>query len=293
MSYDPETYGKPERPGNESEYSEVISELADLAEQAGVELPGIEEARTRVVTSKHIVQKFRSHRENPEDAAARIANALVVGDVDLDEAARELAHVEAMAPDSILARAVNRTAVKVPASAFSQFRRQLDGDKILGEARESAVSARKAIVGMRSLLNGVRSAEEANARGSKVAASWSRYTTELLPKWEAAHELVKRLRALHLIQPLPLTDRAAAMYGRFDLAQENTRQAKRAGRPILKLLDDVCDEWHPTGPHTAGEAAAFCDQIEASDRALDNKDAKIRERFRSGPKSSKAAIHAG
>ncbi len=200
-----------------------------------------------------------------------------------------------MEPGSILASAVKRTAAKVPAAAFNEFRQGLDGDEVLDEARESATAAREEIVALRSTLKGVRDAEQANARGSKVAAAWSRYTTEHLPKWQATHELIKRLRALHLIGPLPLTDRAAAAYGRFDLAQENTREAKRAGRPILRLLDEVCDEWYPTGPHTAEEAAAFCDQIKSSDHTLDRRDDKVMERFRSGqkPQLSKRAAHVG
>lgn len=292
-TYDIETYGKPERLRGEHEYADYLEQIGALAEAAGVDLPGLDAARTKVATSRNIVTEFRRHREDPEDAASRVASALVAGEMDLDQAAAELVTVEAMGAESILAKAVKRTAAKIPAAAFSEFARQLDGEAILMAARESAASARQQILKLRGTLADVRNADQANARGSRTASAWAKYTTELLPRWQAAHDLVARLRDLHLIAPLPLTDRSAAKYGRFDIAQSDSRRARRAKQPIRLILDECCDAWAPTGPHTPAEAAKFCDEIANVEAAENARDQKIAEKLMGRPSRSGGKVHVG
>jgi hypothetical protein len=116
---------------------------------------------------------------------------------------------------------------------------------------------------LRGPLEGINSAEEATAAGTKTANAWATYRSELLPKWKAAHELVKRLRVLHWIRPLPLDLAEFAQVGRPDLRVEDVRNARRAGRELLTLLDPLCDRWQLGGPYTEEEAAEFTQAIDA------------------------------
>lgn len=278
--FDIEKYGKPERlePG---EYAEVIEEISDIATTATVNLPGLAEATTAIAASKVIVAELSEQREKPDAAADRVARSLIDREIDLEGAARELALVEAMSPDSLLARAVRRTTAKIPARAFAEFGRRLADDDVMQLARTAAAETRDEIVKLRPTLKGVHDAEGATQKGPKVAAAWARYKTDLLPRYEAIHSLVRRLRQLHLVAPLPLKCEMAAMNGRYDKAEEDGRAARRAGRPIRPVLDEVCDTWIPTGPHTEAEVVEFCRLVD-TDAAIagesrDSADAALRE----------------
>lgn len=291
-AYDQDRYGKAEHLHGEHEYSEALEELAGLAETAKVNLPGLDIALDKVSKSNAIQREFRQHRERPEDAAARVARSLVAGELDLDGAARDLVLVEAMESNSLLAKAVKRTAAKIPSAAFREFQKSLDPDQVLEEARKSAAEARGAIVKLRPTLDGVRDAEQATSAGSKVASAWAKYKSDLLPRWEAAQKLVSRLRDFHLVPPLSLDVRRAARLGRIDLATADNKAAKRAGAPILELLDPCCDEWLPTGPHTQEEAEGFADLLEAAEQGDEKREAEISQRFGSGQRG-RGKVHVG
>lgn len=284
VKFDPERYGKPERL-EAIEYADVIEEISDLATTANVELPGLAEAAAGVAGGKAIVAELSEQREKPGVAADRIARSLIDGEVDLEGAARELALVEAMAPGSLLAQAVRRTTAKIPARAFAEFSRRLEDEDVVQLARKEAAETREEIIKLRPALKGIHDAEEATQKGTKAAAAWAHYRTELLPRYEAIHELIGRLRKLHLVAPLPLECRMASMNGRYDKAEEDAQAARRAGRPVRKVLDEVCDAWISTGPHTEEEVVSFCRQVDEDAAASSNRRDSIADAMREGPRA--------
>jgi hypothetical protein len=282
QTYDPKRYGKADRV-NSHEHESAIREIAALSEAADLELPGLSEAVHAMANSKAIAKELRQRREDPKAAANRIAEALVDGKIDLKEAAADLAAVESMGHDSLLASAVRRTVGKLPVRGWAEFTRQLDEIDVIATAKEAAAEVREEIIKLRPLLKDIHSGEDATAAGTKTAAAWARYKTELLPRWHAIHKLVQRLRDRHLIPPLPEGYRRAGVFGRYDLMDRDAQTARRAGRPIRPVLDEACDTWQPTGPHTEAEAIRFCKEVDRANIATEVSEKERREAMRVVP----------
>jgi hypothetical protein len=249
-------YPKPDHPVSESEAADKLDAIAGLAHTIGLELPAVEAGREMVHRSRRFIDQAKA-TEDTSTAARRIARQLVAGDLDFDGAVTEAARVEAMQHGGVLARAVKQTEGLAAKRAFADIGRELDGEHTLEQARTIAADTLDQIRKLRVPLEGITDAEQATQAGTTTAKAWAAYKSELLPRWEATHQLVKLLRAQYWIDPLPI-DTAAVRYGRYDLAREDTRQAKgRTGQPIRVLLDPICDRWLPGGPYTEAEADQF------------------------------------
>ncbi|MEX2106545.1 MAG: hypothetical protein WD810_06565 [Solirubrobacterales bacterium] len=278
--FDPEIYGKPERLEGPAEHLAYLTGLRDLAATAQVDVPGLSEAIEAVESRRRIADDLRQRREDPRAAARRIADQLLSGDLDLDRAAAELAAAQQLAPDSPLASAVRLATERAPGAAFAQFAEALDADVILDQARGSAIETREAISKLRSRLDGIASADDAVAAGAKTASAWSTYAVDLIPRWRSCQQLIRRLRDLHLVSPLPLDLRPYAEIGRPDLRDHDVKDARRAGRPVRLLLDPECDAWVPTGPHTEDEARTFAAETREAAAEADQRDAEVADNLR-------------
>lgn len=275
----PIEYPKPERLAHETEAQKILEKLGSLADQAGIDVPAIERGLELLTRTGRFTDELAARRETTSDTSKRIAQALVLGELDVDSAALEVARSEALRPDSVLARAIRRTPQLAAREAIAIFRRELDGDQVLEQARQCVADTLDAIRALRKPLKGIRDAEQATAAGHKVASAWATYQTELLPRWDAAHELVKTLRSYHWLKPLPIGAGVAFRWGRYDLAREDIIAARRADETILLLLDEICDAWLPGGPHTEQEALEFTRAVEERHREEHSRTRALRERL--------------
>lgn len=252
------TYPEPQTWDTPAMAEKFLARVAELAATAGVDLgAALPAGREAIERARRYKRELRERTTDRSAATRRIARLLAAGDVDLDGAAAQALTAEANAPGSLLARAVRQAEDLAIKQATSAVGSELDGEAVLRQAREVAADVLARIRELRPVLDGIADAEQATTAGRKTAEAWAKYHAELLPRWGAVHDLVKDLRAVHWIDPLPTELVQFARYGRPDLAREDRRAGKARGVPVRGLLDVCCDAWEPGGPHTEGEAAEF------------------------------------
>lgn len=260
---EPDRYPKADRPVTPNEAEAILDELAELATAAGIELPTLADGRGQIERSRRFRREFSARTETRDAAIRRIRRAIATGELDLDAAAAEAARAEQWVQGSVFQRAVSGAQDLAATLAFDELGRSLDGEAILQEARSIVAHTVAAIRKLRPTLDGIADAEQATAAGPKVAKAWATYKSELFARWEATHDLVRRLRDFHWIRPLPVELRQFARYGRPDLRVEDRKVARRAGDELHELLDPISDRWLPGGPYTESEAQKFARDLDA------------------------------
>jgi len=249
--------------------------VIDAAGRAGVVLDdGFLEARAQLDRVRDVQHRFNRDKPDLEVEAGRIARALVAGEIDFDEAARDAVLIEARA-SGLLERAVARSDRAALSLAWSSARTSLDGDRVLDDARRVVTDAVDEVRGLRDALGSARDADAATRKGPKAAAAWSSYVAAL-ERWEAAHDLVGLARVEGWIAPLPVPaveDRrtehrhlfAKRVRGRLAVrrfvSQGKMRVAEvdgqTSGTPFAVLLDEATDRAVPIPPPTIEEEITF------------------------------------
>lgn len=258
-------------PQDTLEAAKRLDAILGCADRAGVDLGDqFREARSRLERVHSVRRAFEQGKPDLEVEAGRLARGLVLGELDLDEAALEANRIEARTT-GLLEKAVRRTASTATTLAWRAAGEAIDADRVLTDARGVSDRSVAAIRELRPTLDGVTNAEEAAAAGTKVAGAWATYR-EHLDTWNGTHNLVVLLRDEHWLSPLPVPfqdgrngdqrrmhhrgspkrhfGRRYELPGRLVGAQRN---AKAAGEEFLHLLDPVCDDAVPVAPPTVNE----------------------------------------
>jgi hypothetical protein len=258
-------------PQDTFEAAKRLDAILGCADTAGIDLGDqYREARSRLDRVHSVRRAFEQGKPDLEVEAGRLARSLVLGELDLDEAAHEAARIEARTT-GLLEKAVRRTASTATTLAWRAAGEAIDADRVLADARGVSDRSVAAIRELRSTLEGVTNAEEAAAAGSKVAGAWATYR-EHLDTWNGAHNLVVLLRDEHWISPLPVPfqdnrngdqrrmhhrgspNRPFGRRYEFpDRLGDAKRNAKAVDAEFLHLLDPVCDEAEPVAPPTVNE----------------------------------------
>lgn len=267
-------YPKANKPATTNSAIEILEQAAELADLAGVNLPTLAESRENIARAKDTQQAALAIREDEGGLIQRITHDLADGKLDLDQAAAEITTAQALARGSVLQRAVAKVEGVAVNNALTNFGASVHEDALLKELRKVVDDTLTAIRKLRPALKDISSAEEATKAGTKQATAWATYVNELLPKWNAAHDLTDLMRRQHWIKPLPVEfhrdtlGSAGIRYaprgpgwnsrvGRNDLRLEDLASAKRSGETIAVLLDERCDRWIPGGPYTEEEIRTF------------------------------------
>lgn len=267
-------YGKPERLVTPSEIESYLDELEELSTTAGILLE-FDTVREKIERTDRFRAEFAEARETRRATVKRLAGLLVDGEIDLKEAAMEATLAEATGGSTIISASISLSEEIAAQRALADFASSLPDD-LLDRAQARAAEVREQIIGLRDELDGIRDAEAATAAGSKTATAWASYRSELLPAFDATHELIKRLRAHHLLAPLPLAARDFSKYGRMDRARDARQEVQQArGEAIRPILDPICDDWIPTGPHSEKQALAFLKEVETEEQ-----EAKLRAKVK-------------
>lgn len=257
-------YPKIKRIAHPGEGVDLLDQVHDLGDSLGISIDAVENSRKKVMRAKRFIQELRERQVNSSELARQISHSLVEGEMDLDQAIRTCGDAAVLKEGSTLRIAVRRTEDVAVSSAFAEVSREIDGHAVLRKCQQVATAAVSEIRKLREVLDGVRDAEDATRAGTKAATAWVRYQ-ELLGRWNEVHELVGLLRDQHWIKPLPIGWHGSkSPYGRGDLQKTDRQDARRTGRPILELLDPVCDRWMPEGPFTEEQAELYLREREVA-----------------------------
>jgi len=224
-----------------------LADLMALADEFGVQLPGITKAHAALDRSREFTHTRFDRKAAIAGAAADLADAKID-----TEAARDKATlIDAVGGDAFVA-VRRQAAARLRERAYEALKDP--NETILDSLKVAAGTVLEDIRKLRRIIpDDVADASAASAAGEKVAAAWSKYEG-LLQRWDAVHTLAGRMRSLGL---LPVADNADRVrregYAwRDHLGREDFRQEHRKSRG---LLDAALDAFGP-GLYSAAETEA-------------------------------------
>lgn len=262
-------YHRPEGHRHKPSARKFLDRTVDLSKQTGVAIPGIAEAIERIDHARDLIEQRTTRTETDHALQTRIAQGLIDGDLTEETAMEEIVKADSMKVGGTMYLAIGMTEKLAIAKAFADIGANVDETEVMEKMRKVTDTCVEEIKALRPTLDGIRDADAAAKAGAKQAAAWSRYVSELLPKFEAVHELATLLRQQHWLDPLPIVYQPRAdqvplvsKYGRPD---DVIAARKRKDRKPLELLDPICDDWLPGGPYTEEEIAAHAEEANLAD----------------------------